>query len=52
MAKVFYVNCTNCSKRYYLDELLYQKILDDPKQKAKCPFCRKEFHPKLEVKKD
>ena len=44
MATVHYVECTQCHKEYYLDQVLYEAATSDPKQKLRCPFCRKEFY--------
>jgi len=44
MAKVHYVVCTSCRKEYYIDQILHEAILSNPKQKLKCPFCKKEFN--------
>jgi ribosomal protein L37AE/L43A len=47
MAKVYYVMCPACKKEYYIDQILYEAILANPKQKLVCPFCKKEFHQKI-----
>lgn len=44
MAKVHYVTCPFCWKEYYIDQILFDAILENPKQKLLCPYCRKEFH--------
>ena len=44
MAKVHYVECSLCRKEYYLDRILYDVLLSNPRQNLKCPFCKKEFH--------
>ena len=44
MAKVHYIECALCGKEYYLDRILAEVVEVNPKQKLKCPFCRKEFH--------
>jgi uncharacterized Zn-finger protein len=43
MSKVHYVTCPSCAKRYYLDRLLHEIVISDPKQKLKCPFCKTVF---------
>jgi len=43
MAKVFYVTCPNCQKRYYLDRLLHEIVVSDPNQHLRCPYCKTEF---------
>jgi hypothetical protein len=43
MAKVHYVECSLCGKEYYLDLILSEVVEANPKQKLKCPFCKKEF---------
>jgi transposase-like protein len=43
MAKVHYVECALCGKEYYLDRILSEVVEANPKQKLKCPFCKKEF---------
>jgi uncharacterized Zn-finger protein len=43
MAKVFYVTCPNCEKRYYLDRLLQEVVDRDPNQRLRCPFCKRDF---------
>jgi uncharacterized Zn-finger protein len=50
MAKVHYVTCSVCRKEYYLDQMLYEAIISNPKQILKCPFCKNEFH--LEIHKE
>ncbi len=49
MAKVYYVKCPACQKEYYLEEMLYQTTLSNPKQKLTCPFCKKDFLPAKET---
>ena len=44
MAKVQYVQCRFCHKEYYLDQMLYEVVISNPKQKLKCPFCKEEFY--------
>ena len=43
MAKVFYVTCPKCQKRYYLDRLLHEIVMRDPNQHLRCPYCKTEF---------
>ncbi len=43
MAKVHYIECAVCGKEYYLDRILAEVVEANPKQKLKCPFCKKEF---------
>lgn len=50
MANVHYVNCEVCGKEYYVDKELYQTVLSNPEQVLKCPFCKKEFILKKQVK--
>jgi len=50
MARVHYVRCTLCQKEYYLDQILYEMVISNPKQQLKCPFCKKEFY--LEMNKN
>ena len=54
MAKVNYVECPLCRKKYYLDLILSKALIANPAQKLKCPYCRKEFslETKQEKKKD
>ncbi len=44
MAKVNYVECVLCRKKYYLDRILTEALTSNPAQKLKCPFCKKEFY--------
>lgn len=44
MAKVHNVMCPACQKQYYLDQMLYDVVIVNRKQKLKCPFCKKEFY--------
>jgi len=50
MAKVHYVTCPFCRKEYYIDQILHEAILANPKQKLLCPYCRKEFHQDIKPK--
>ena len=50
MPKVQYVQCPYCQKEYYLDQMLYDAILLNPKQKLICPFCKREFHLEMDKK--
>jgi len=51
MAKMFYITCPKCSQQYYLEDLLYNKLLLDPKSyQLKCPFCKKDFYLELDQK--
>ena len=50
MAKVHYVTCPFCRKEYYIDQILYEAILANPRQKMLCPFCRKEFQQEMKAK--
>ncbi len=50
MAKVDYVECSACRKKYYLDLILSKALISNPAQKLKCPYCRKEFY--LEMKQE
>jgi uncharacterized Zn-finger protein len=54
MAKVNYVECSVCRKKYYLDLILSKALISNPAQKLKCPYCRSEFtlETKQEKKKD
>ncbi len=51
MARVHYVECASCEKEYYVDRILEDAIAENPKQKLKCPFCKKEFLPKKKPEK-
>ena len=45
MAKVYYLKCPACSKQYYLEDNLHNKIMSEPtKHKLKCPYCKKNFY--------
>jgi len=46
MARVHYVECSLCGKEYYVDRILEEVLESNPKQKLKCPFCKKVFLPK------
>ena len=50
MAKVHYVTCPFCRKEYYIDQILYEAILANAKQKLLCPYCRKEFRQEMKAK--
>jgi uncharacterized Zn-finger protein len=50
MAKVNYVECSVCRKKYYLDLILSKALITNPAQTLKCPYCRKEFN--LETKQE
>lgn len=43
MAKVNYVACTSCHKEYYIDRILSDALVVNPRLKLKCPYCKKEF---------
>jgi len=43
MAKVHYVECSVCRREYYLDRILSDALIVNPRLKLRCPFCRKEF---------
>lgn len=43
MARVYYVQCKLCKKEYYVDQILYDAVISNPKQKLRCPFCKKDF---------
>jgi C4-type Zn-finger protein len=44
MAKTHYVECPVCGKEFYLETLLYQTVMSNPKQNLKCPFCKEDFY--------
>lgn len=50
MARVHYVQCPSCQKEYYLDQILHEVVLVNPKQKLICPFCKREFHLEIDKK--
>lgn len=41
MPKVYYVECPDCHKEYYIHKSLYEVAVSNPGQKLKCPFCKK-----------
>ena len=43
MARIHYVTCATCRREFYLDRILFEAVQSNPKQKLKCPFCKKEF---------
>ncbi len=51
MSKVHYVTCPSCSKRYYLDRLLHDLAVANPRQNLKCPFCKKVFEAQASIGK-
>lgn len=46
MAKIYYVKCPECDKKYYIDNILLEQGKEDIKMK--CPYCKKAFIKKRE----
>ena len=42
MARVTYVTCPDCKKRFYVRT---EDFIDNPDAYLECPFCTKEFSP-------
>ncbi len=51
MAKVYYVDCPECKKEYYIDRILLEQGVE--KIYMKCPYCKTKFSkPKAEMLKE
>ncbi len=43
MRTMNYVACTHCGKEYYVEKNLARALAANPRQKLKCPFCKRDF---------
>ena len=43
MAKIKYVSCAACKKKYYLNVGLYKEVLAKPEIQLRCPYCSSYF---------
>jgi len=43
MRTMNYVACARCGKEYYVEKNLARALAADPRQKLKCPFCKRDF---------
>lgn len=51
MAKIYFVECSNCKKKYYIDDIMLQREAEQVKMK--CPYCKQFFfQDEREIKKE
>jgi hypothetical protein len=48
MARVNTVTCPSCCKDYYIEKMLSNAMVANPRLKLRCPFCKQEFVPQAE----
>lgn len=47
MGSVFFVDCTECKKRFYVTEDLKLQVQEGQRDYLVCPWCKKRFKPNL-----
>jgi NAD-dependent SIR2 family protein deacetylase len=43
MKRIYYVECPNCHKDYYISKELYRELKNNPKLELQCPYCKGKF---------